>query len=206
MIKYLKLAPYLAVVVLFFLWQGVLKDKKYLDSEFTELNQKYITCDADLRSAKDFVNKLQKAKTKVDTLYRITSGDTKIVYDTVFSTSDVISAIDTTKDIKTLSDGFKTDELELNYFAKYSGEIYSIDFTWDVKETVVMKDHIIYETIYKDKIVYKNKSHYYASYYYGSVLHDINFGYISKSNIGFGCGVTIFNKKAYPKIGITVLF
>ena len=206
MIKYLKFAPYLAVVILFFLLQSALKDKKYLDSEFTELNQKYITCDANLKSAKDFVNKLQKAKTKVDTVYKIIKGDTKIIYKTVFKTPDSVSVIDTTNNIKTLFDGFKNDELELNYLATYSGEIYDINFDWNIKEKIVIKDHIIYETVYKDKIVYKNKSYYYASYYYGDILHDFNFGYVSKSKIGFGCGATIFNKNVYPKFGITVLF
>lgn len=217
-LKYLKFAPYLALVVLFFLWQGNRKDIKILKNENKSLKQDSITLTADLKSTKDFVNKLQNSKTKTEEYYKDKIGSVEKEYKIVVSYKDKLlsqalnQAHDTTfianvnADNKTLSDSLKTADLNLKYSIDYWGEIYNIGFDYKVKEKTVIQNHVIYEPVDRPVYVCNPRSYYYASYYYGGSMHEINFGFISKKNIGFGGGITIFDRKIYPKIGVEIIF
>jgi len=217
-LEYLKYSPILIAVVLFFLWSNSKNKCSRLEAQKIEWKIDSTSLNAELLATKDFVNKLQTTMTRKEVYTQEKIGSIHKEYGSKLSRKDklIARALDKNPDtvlientythIKELEDSFKTADLDLKYLVFYKGSIESIDFDYTVKEKTIIQDHVIFE--YVDRPVYlaEKKSYYYASYSFGGVVHDLEFGYVSKNRIGFKAELSLFDKKLYPKIGAVILF
>lgn len=206
-----------------FLWNGERKKRISKESELKVTEKMLASKEIELATTKDFNNKLQKAKTRREVYYTVREDSISKFYkhrvsyahrklsdaekklnEALREAPDTVLIEETGQAPKTLSDGFKKDNLTLRYDIFYQGEIFDIDFDWEIKEKVVENNHIIYE----DRPVYvpTEKSFGYASYSYGGFYHDFQVGYVSKKGIGINGGGIYLDNKVSPKIGVTIRF
>lgn len=187
------------------------------DAKRDKLNSELKNKNIEISTLQDFINKLQKAKTqekeyfilKTDSISKKYKSEIsyykKLWRDALNKSGDTVfveNESDSIFSIKTLSDGFKVDNLSLNYTATYWGGIENIDFTWDIKEKLVEKNHIVYED--KPVNVPTPMAHYLLSYHYGGFYHDFEFAYFSKGAMGIGGGGIYYNGKFHPKFGLSI--
>jgi len=218
-----KLTKWLLVIIapiaitLFFLWKSEKKENSQYSSKIEKYRSDSVFMSEKLRASHESYSKLEKAKTKVEIFYKDKNGsitrnfESKLDHErklrrlAEMKPNDTVYLQKEDNTPKTLYDTFKNDDFTLRYSIDYYGGIFNVDFDWDLKQKTAIKEHIIYETIYKDKIVYRDKYHHYVSYSYGGVLHDVEFG-MFKKNMGFQGGVVFYDKKVLPKVGVSVLF
>lgn len=81
------------------------------------------------------IKQLEESKQRIDTVVKIVRGKTKVIY------KDVPVIFDST--VTHLSDSIISDDLRLHYVADYIGELYGINFMWEVKENTIIKENIV---------------------------------------------------------------
>ena len=219
--KYFGYGASIAAIVFFFLWSGVKKDLETSNKDLEAEKNNVISLTAQLQAQKDFTNNLQKSFKKRDTAFKEEIGQIHVDYTSKLKKRDnlirkyknkppeYILIHDTTSDIKTLKDRFKTPNLTLDYSLKYKGDFLGIKFDYRVKEKIVVEDNIIYEDVLVDRPVYIKSNYFIFEYDYiissASKNHDFSVGYITKSGFGFRTGVLLFNDTFYPKVGLSFM-
>lgn len=233
----LKVGPYILIAVLIYLWQNNLSEKKEVAKDLKKETDKNVTLNAKYEATKDFVNKLQTTKTSTEVYYKNKSGKEHRKYTVNLNKKDklitklrnkqpkTVIVYDTTTNIQTVSDGFIAEDLTLDYVVETRGILLNIDFEWEVKEKTIIKNNIIYETVYKDKDVFIKKTNWIFNYNYGLSsnfnYHDFNVTYTTKIGIGINFGVSfidmknpinyvndvpVIDKEIIPKVGVSIKF
>ena len=216
----LTFAPLLAAIVLFFLLSNANSKKSELSLENKELSNDNYKKDIEIETKNDFITKLQKTKTQIEVTFKEEKGKYHKEYTSNLKKKDNLIARlknkppqyiivkDTATDINTLSDCFKKPNLTLDYTLKYKGEFLGIYFDYTVKQKIVTKDNIIYESYPVEKIKYVKTNFFQISYSYGlstdHKIHDFSVAYITKFGVGFKLGAELFDGIFMPKAGVII--
>lgn len=223
-LKNRRFIPYVLILIFGTMWYFEKDWRLSLKSELNEITIKYDSVNI-LIGIKDLdYSDLEASKTSLDTFYSQSVGNLKWYYEDLIKETANNSAvalneplethisIDTSTNIKTLIDTVSLDNSILRYKALYSGLFHSIKFDWQIEKETIVKENVVYKTIYQEIEIPERRSYFYASYLYGGDIQDINLGYISKRRIGIAGGVSYLNKnilpksKVYPKIGVIFVF
>ncbi|MBE3087292.1 MAG: hypothetical protein IMZ64_13875 [Bacteroidetes bacterium] len=91
---------------------------------------------------------LYNSKQKSDTVTISISGKERKEYEKRIREARTIVYSDTTsKDVQQLRDSLVSDDLTMNYVIDYLGTIFSIDFSWDLKQKIITNDNVVKDSI-----------------------------------------------------------
>ena len=219
----------IAVIILFFLFKDAYKDKVQLQEDKIELTKERDKALAYVEVMQKEYNKLSDSKSKLAVSFtehtdkiilnyeKKLQKKPKIVTRYINKDAEGTIADNTTTDTETLSDSFKTDILTMDFKIHYRGEIVGTEFYPTVKQKIITKNNIVYETKFVDRKVSVRKDQFGLMYSYGfsnnMTIHDFNVVYKSKTNLGANFGVMLIDNKALendieyvPKVGVSIWF